>query len=92
MLLAVWTSYLVPALLYDRDAESLIFAPDLFSITKASCLFVGIMILSGLLPAMVIPLDHPMRVIRRDSAGLSGDPSPAARTPSRHKWRAAASS
>jgi ABC-type lipoprotein release transport system permease subunit len=71
MLLAVWTSYLVPALLYDRDAESLIFVPDLFSITKASCVFVGIMILSGLLPAMVIPLDHPMRVIQRDSAGAS---------------------
>ncbi|MGC1414580.1 MAG: ABC transporter permease [Candidatus Acidiferrum sp.] len=71
MLLAVWTSYLVPALLYDRDAQSLIFAPDLFSIAKASFVFVGIMILSGLLPAMVIPLDRPMSVIQRDSAGAS---------------------
>ncbi len=75
MLLAVWTSYVVPALLYDRDAESLILALDLFSIAKASFVFVGVMILSGLLPAMVIPLDRPMSVIQRDSAG----PSPAIR-------------
>jgi ABC-type lipoprotein release transport system permease subunit len=71
MLLGVWTSYLVPALLYDRDAERLIFAPDLFSIAEASFVFVGIMILCGLLPAMVIPLDRPMSVIQRESTGVS---------------------
>ena len=71
MLLGVWTSYLVPALLYDRDAERLIFAPDLFSIAEASFVFAGIMILCGLLPAMVIPLDRPMSVIQRDSTGAS---------------------
>jgi putative ABC transport system permease protein len=71
MLLAVWTSYLVPALLYEQDAERLIFAPDLFGIAEASFVFVGIMILCGLLPAMVIPLDRLMSVIQRDSTGVS---------------------
>jgi ABC-type lipoprotein release transport system permease subunit len=71
MLLGVWMSYLVPALLYDRDAERLIFAPDLFSIAEASFVFLGIMILCGLLPAMVIPLDRPMSVIQRESIGAS---------------------
>jgi ABC-type lipoprotein release transport system permease subunit len=71
MLLAVWTSYLVPALLYDRDAERLIFAPELYSIAEASFVFVGIMILCGLLPAMVIPLDRPISLIQRDSTGAS---------------------
>lgn len=71
MLLAVWASYLVPALLYEQDAERLIFAPDTFGVAEASLVFVGIMILCGLLPAMVIPLDRPMSVIQRDSAGTS---------------------
>ena len=71
MLLAVWTSYLVPALLYDQDAERLIFAPGLFGIAEASFVFVGIMILCGLLPAMVISLDRPMSVIQRDSTEAS---------------------
>jgi ABC-type lipoprotein release transport system permease subunit len=69
MLLAVWTSYLVPALLYEQDAERLIFAPDLFGIAKATFVFIGIMILCGLLPAMLIPFDRPMSVIERDSTG-----------------------
>ena len=71
MLLGLWTSYIVPALLYDQDAEHLIFAPDLFGIAEASFVFVGIMILCGLLPAVVIPLDRPMGVIQRESTGAS---------------------
>jgi len=71
MLLAVWTSYLVPAFLYSQDAERLIFAPALFGIAEASLVFVGIMVLCGLLPLMVLPLDRPMRVIQQDSTGVS---------------------
>jgi ABC-type lipoprotein release transport system permease subunit len=71
MLLAVWTSYLVPALLYDQDAERLIFASGLFGLAEASFVFLGIMTLCGLLPAMVIPLDRPMGVIQRDSTEAS---------------------
>lgn len=71
MLLAVWTSYLIPALLYDQDAERLIFAPGLFGIANASFVFVGIMILCGLLPAMVIPLGRPMSVIQREGPEAS---------------------
>jgi putative ABC transport system permease protein len=71
MLLALWTSYLVPAFLYVQDAEHLIFAADVFGIAEASFVFVGIMILCGLLPALVIPLDRPMSVIQRESTGVS---------------------
>lgn len=71
MLLAMWTSSLVPALLYEQDAQHLVFAPDLFSIAEAVFVFVGIMIVCGLSPAIVIPLDRPMSVIQRDSAGDS---------------------
>jgi putative ABC transport system permease protein len=71
MLLAVWTSYVVPVLLYEQDAELLIFAPDLFSIAEASFVCVGITILCGLLPALVIQHERPMIVLQRDSAGAS---------------------
>ena len=71
MLLAVWTSYVVPALLYDQDAQHLIFAPDRYSIAEASLLCVGITILSGLLPARVIPHHRPMMVLQGDRTGSS---------------------
>jgi ABC-type lipoprotein release transport system permease subunit len=67
--LALWTSYLVPALLYDQDAQHLIFAPDLFSIVKASVGCVGITILCGLLPAVAIPHKRPMNVLQGGRAG-----------------------
>ena len=71
LLLAVWTLYLVPALLYDQDAQHLIFAPDLFSIAEASVLCVGITILCGLLPARAVPHHRPMIVLQGDRAGSS---------------------
>jgi len=71
MLLAVWTSHVVPALLYDQDAEHLIFAPDLFTIAEASFVCIGITILCGLLPALIIPHERPMIVLQRDLARAS---------------------
>lgn len=71
MLLAVWTSSLLPALLYQQDAEHLIFAADPVGIAKATFVFVGIVILCGMLPAIVVPLNRPMGAIQRDSAGPS---------------------
>jgi hypothetical protein len=75
MLLAVWTSRVLPALLYEEDAGRLVFAPDLFSIVAASAACVGITIVCGLLPVIVIPHDRPATVLRRESFG----PSPAIR-------------
>jgi len=71
ILLAVWTSDLIPALLYAQDAQRLIFAPDLLSIAEASFVCVGITILCGLLPALIIPHERPMIVLQRDSGGAS---------------------
>jgi len=71
MVLAVWTSRLLPALLYEQDAKRLIFAPDVRSIAEACSVCVGITILCGLLPALVIPHDRPMIVLQRGSVGAS---------------------
>ncbi len=71
MLLAVWTSRVIPALLFEQDAARLVFAPDLAGIVLASSACVGITIGCGLLPAMAIPYDRPATVLRRESAGPS---------------------
>ena len=71
MLLAVWTSHVIPALLFEPDAARLVFAPDLASIVLASTACVGITILCGLLPAMAIPYESPSAVLRRESVGPS---------------------
>jgi ABC-type lipoprotein release transport system permease subunit len=71
MLLAVWTSRVIPALLFEQDAEFLVFAPDPISIAAASAVCIGITIVCGLLPVVVIPHDRPATVLRRESAGPS---------------------
>jgi ABC-type lipoprotein release transport system permease subunit len=71
MLLAVWTSRVVPALLFEQDAESLVFAPDLLNIVAWSGACAGITIVCGLLPILVIRDDRPATVLRREGAGPS---------------------
>ena len=71
MLLALWTSLVLPALLFEEDAERLVFAPDVFSIVAASAACIGITMVCGLLPVFVISHDRPADVLRRESAGPS---------------------
>jgi len=71
VLLAAWTSRVLPALLYEEDAERLVFAPDLFGLVAASAACAGIMIVCGLLPILVIPHDRPATVLKRESSGPS---------------------
>jgi len=51
LLLAVWTSKVVPALLYEQDAGALVLAPDFWSIVVACAAGAGIIIACGLLAA-----------------------------------------
>jgi ABC-type lipoprotein release transport system permease subunit len=71
LLLAGWTSNIIPALLFEQDAEQLVFAPHLSSIVATSAACIGIMIGCGLLPVMVIPYDRPATVLRREGVGPS---------------------
>jgi hypothetical protein len=71
MLLALWTSRVVPALLFEQDAESLIFAPDPLNIVAWSGACAGITIVCGLLPILVVRDDRPATVLRREGAGPS---------------------
>lgn len=71
ILLAIWTSRVVPAFLFEQDAKRLVFTPHLLSIVAATAACAGITIVCGLLPVLVIPHDRPAAVIRRESAGPS---------------------
>jgi hypothetical protein len=71
VLLSVWTDRVVPAFLFEQDAEHLLLAPSLFSIVTASTTCVGITILCGLMPFFLKPDSRPAAVLRRESTGPS---------------------
>jgi hypothetical protein len=70
-LLAAWTSHVLPALLFENDAERLVSPPDVFGIVASSAVCVAIIIVCGLLPVFLIAHDRPAMVLRRESAGPS---------------------
>lgn len=75
LLLAIWTTNVVPALFFDQDSTALAFAPGLIGIVAASMLCLVITIACGLLPLFEIRHDRPAAVLQRESAG----PAPAMR-------------
>jgi ABC-type lipoprotein release transport system permease subunit len=76
VLLALWTSKVVPALLFEQDAGFLVLAPDVFMTVAAAAAGVGIVIACGLLPLIETPQARPAAVLHRERAG----PSKATRT------------
>lgn len=71
LILALWTSKVVPALLFEQDASFLIFAPQLSTVVATSAVCAGITIACGLLPAVAIPQDRPAAVLRTEGSGPS---------------------
>ncbi len=71
LLLAVWTSRLLPLLLYERDAGELVFAPDLLEIVAASAACIAITVVCGLIAILAVPHSRPEVVLRRENAGPS---------------------
>ena len=71
MLLALWTTDIVPALLFAEDAERLVFAPDLVSTAAVSAVCVGITMACGLMPLFELRHDNPAAVLKRESTGPS---------------------
>ena len=71
MVLAVWTADVIPALLFQQDAEQLVLAPNLSGIVVVSVVCVGIMSICGLVPFLETRHDQPARVLQRESAGPS---------------------
>ncbi len=67
ILLAVWTARVIPALLFEEDAERLVFTPHLLSIVTASILSVGITVACGMMPVFATVTDRPWTILQRES-------------------------
>ncbi len=67
ILLAVWTARVIPALLFEEDAERLVFAPHLLSIVTAAILSVGITVACGMMPVFATVTDRPWTILQRES-------------------------
>jgi hypothetical protein len=70
-LVAAWTTQVVPSLLFEQDAEQLVFVLDRSATISASLGGAAIMILCGLAPLVEIGRDDAARVLRRESGGAS---------------------
>jgi putative ABC transport system permease protein len=70
-LLAMWTIDIVPALLFDQDAEKLTLVPDLLGTLAVCAVCVLVTVACGILPLFDLRRDNPAAVLQRESAGPS---------------------
>src|SRR5436190_18666579 len=68
LLLASWTARVIPSLLFEADAEQVVFIADFRATIVASLACAAIMIACGLAPLTETRRDDPARVLRRESA------------------------
>lgn len=68
-LLALWTAQVLPALLFEQDAEQLVFAPDYLAIAAASLACAAITVACGLIPLFEMRHDDPAAVLRLGTDG-----------------------
>jgi ABC-type antimicrobial peptide transport system permease subunit len=66
-LLAVGTARALPALLFEQDAERLVFAPHVLPIVMASLLCACLTVLCGMMPVFATVTDRPWIVLGRES-------------------------
>jgi predicted permease len=71
VLLATWTSRIIPALLFQSDATSLRFVPDAFGVALAAAVCAGVTVACGLTPLLEVRHDRPAVVLRREAVGPS---------------------
>jgi putative ABC transport system permease protein len=69
--LAYWVSHIIPAFLFDQDAERLKFVPDLAGSVAVAATCAAITVACGLMPMFEVRDDNPAAVLRRESAGPS---------------------
>ena len=66
LLLAVWSVHVLPDLLFEQDAEQLVFAPSQLHIVIASLLCIGVILICGIIPVFTIAMDRPWAILRRE--------------------------
>jgi ABC-type antimicrobial peptide transport system permease subunit len=73
LLLGIVTAHIIPAFLFEEDAERLIFAPHLLPIVTASMACIVITAICGMMPVLGTVTDRPWLVLQRET----GSPSKA---------------
>jgi len=71
LLLGTFTARIIPALLFEEDAERLIFAPHFLPILSASMLCIVITVICGMLPVLGTVTDRPWIVLQRETGSPS---------------------
>jgi ABC-type antimicrobial peptide transport system permease subunit len=67
LLLAIGTAHVLPSLLFEEDAERLVFAPHLLPIMASSFVCIAIIITCGFVPIFATTTDRPWNVLQRES-------------------------
>ena len=70
-ILAFWLGQIVPSLLFDEDAEKMIFAADPRGVALIALACAAITLVCGLLPVIETRHDDPGAIIQRESSGPS---------------------
>lgn len=70
-LVALWTSHLIPSLLFAEDAERLRFDPSATTLVVTAFLTLVFMLACSLAPMVSVPHRNPMAILRRTAHRLS---------------------
>lgn len=68
---AMWIGRIVPALLFDQDADHMVFAAEPFQVALIAISCAAITIVCGLLPLVEMRHDDPGAIMQREMAGPS---------------------
>src|SRR5581483_9126716 len=65
-LLAIGTKHMIPNLLFEQDAERLIFVPQVATLITSALVCVSITVLAGMMPIVATVPDRPWMVLQRE--------------------------
>ena len=66
LLFAMGAKKVIPSLLFEQDAERLIFAPPVASLIATSIVCIGIIVLTGMTPIVATVTDRPWAVLQQE--------------------------
>jgi ABC-type antimicrobial peptide transport system permease subunit len=66
LLLAVWSEHVIPDLLFEQDAEQLVFAPSAVHIVIVSLLCISVILICGVIPIFAVTMDRPWGILQRE--------------------------
>ncbi len=71
LLLAIGAKRIIPSLLFEEDAERLIFVPPVTTLIVSSIVCISITVLAGMMPIVATVTDRPWTVLQREQGSSS---------------------